>query len=87
MVRLIDADALVKDLRENYIFTGFNELLDDFASAIRAQPTVDTMPVIRCKDCKNAKCIHEEDDWWECSEGHRVMHGNGFCSWAERKEE
>lgn len=42
-MRLIDADALTKDLCENYIFTGFNELLDDFASAIRAQPTVDAV--------------------------------------------
>ena len=43
--------------------------------------------VIRCKDCKYAKCIEQNDDWWECSHDKRVMHGDGFCSWAERKEE
>lgn len=42
--------------------------------------------VIRCKDCKYAKCIEQNDDWWECSHDKRVMHGDGFCSWAERKE-
>lgn len=83
-MRLIDADALVKDLRENYIFTGFNELLDDFASAIRSQPTVDAVPVIRCKDCKwyyrgGATCM-----FWGGANG---MCGDDFCGKAERKEE
>lgn len=79
MVRLIDADALVKDLRENYIFTGFNELLDDFASAIRAQPTVDAVPVVHgrwkydnqfhwyracCSECGYCRVTDVEADRW-----------------------
>lgn len=43
--------------------------------------------VTHCKDCKYAKCIEQNDDWLECSHDKRVMHGDGFCSWAERKEE
>ena len=42
---------------------------------------------IRCKDCEFSTCIEKEDDWWECGQDGRVMHSNGFCSWAERKEE
>ena len=56
-----------------------------------AKPTVDAVPVVRCKDCKyylksDEKCqlidtrlhFYETDKRW--AEG-------SFCSWAERKEE
>lgn len=43
--------------------------------------------LIRCKDCKYAKCIDQNDNWWECSHDKRVMHGDGFCSWAERRND
>lgn len=43
--------------------------------------------LIRCKDCKHAICIEQTDDWWECNCDNRALHGDGYCSWAERKEE
>lgn len=42
-MRLIDADALKKDLRDNYVYCGFSDLLNDFYSAIDAQPTADVV--------------------------------------------
>lgn len=46
-----------------------------------------TEELTRCKDCKFSKLIDEVDDWHECWHDKRVMHGDGYCSWAERKEE
>lgn len=43
--RLIDADKLINDLCENYVFIGFPDLLADFGAAIKAQPTIDAVPV------------------------------------------
>lgn len=43
--------------------------------------------LIRCKDCKFATCIEQKEDWWECKHDKRVNHSDGFCNWAERKEE
>ena len=42
--------------------------------------------LIRCKNCLRSTCIEEDDDWWECEHDHRVNHGDGFCNWAERKD-
>lgn len=84
MTRLIDADAL-----KEYIDCGhlrnpcevcFSEL--DVVNLIDAQPTIDAVPVIRCKDCK----------WWREDSDRTCKHfytsprvANDFCSYAERK--
>lgn len=53
---------------------------------IRNMPSIEDVPVLRCKDCLHSTCIDKDDDWWECEHDHRVNHGDGFCNWAERKE-
>lgn len=42
--------------------------------------------LIRCKGCKYSKCIEPNDDWWECQHDKRVNHSDGYCNWAERKD-
>jgi hypothetical protein len=61
--------------------------------ALNKVPTVDAVPVIRCKDCKYAKKIYIKNlPWlkqWEYSCGYFNTHsvnGEGFCSNAEPKE-
>lgn len=46
--------------------------------------TGDYDEIIRCKDCK--KFIVEEDESY-CEDMFGQCDGNGFCAWAERKEE
>ena len=44
-MRLIDADALIKELdRKHYSMASRKQ--------IYSQPTIDAVPVVRCKDCK-----------------------------------
>lgn len=94
MVRLIDADVLERAVQASIaeyadVYTG--EMIFGMRSVVfyatNGAPTVDAVPVVRCKDCLFSTCIEEKDDWWECEHDHRVNHGNGFCNWAERKEE
>ena len=40
-MRLIDADAFKQELKENYTFYGFVDLLNDFYVAIDEQPTIE----------------------------------------------
>ena len=47
-MRLIDADAMIEDA-----FTIADETSIIIKDACDAQPTVDAVPVIRCKDCKH----------------------------------
>ena len=96
MARLIDADALKKSIDEHVYLVnhGFNETeygctQYGIHQIIDNAPTIDAVPVIRCKDCKYSvdeyhdgecycyytKCLQYIKDW------------NHYCSWAKRREE
>lgn len=47
MSRYIDADALKNDLNDNYVFSGFKDLLNDFISIVDNQPTADVRENVR----------------------------------------
>lgn len=78
-MRLIDADALKK----HYAWWE-DDRQKLFDSIVDSQPTVNAVPVVRCKDCKwyyrgGATCM-----FWDGANG---MCGDDFCGKAERKEE
>lgn len=65
MARLIDADALVKALNESGV-----PYRADVQEVLDAQPTIDAVPVVRCKDCfLYGEC--EDAKWYG---------DNGYCS-------
>lgn len=78
-MRLIDADVADKWMRQN------NAFID--AAILKAIPTIDAVPVVRCGECKNydgefrCKCFTFDQ------EGMPVfMRADDFCSYGERKE-
>ena len=84
-MRLIDADALIALIKKrikNSMIIGW------LCSIIRDAPTIDAVPVVRCKDCKFGDwdsepndamvCMRTKDGFWRS--------GNDFCSFGERKE-
>lgn len=57
-MRLIDGDALWNKAEEMYIHTKSGKIIPVMAVptwAINNAPTVDAVPVVRCKDCKSFK--------------------------------
>lgn len=93
-MRLIDAVALLENFhkkrkpREGADNTNQRHRYMQFLSdceAIRNAPTIDAVPVIRCKDCKHWQC---DDDESYCDElGIFNTDMNSYCSYAKRKEE
>lgn len=84
-MRLIDADALkaVFEEKSSEAVCGV-ELCKAIIFRINKEPTVDAVPVIRCRDCK----------YWlktkkQCGYTYLLPHfeAGEFCSRAERKEE
>ena len=84
-MRLIDADALIALIKKrikNSMIIGW------LCSIIRDAPTIDAVPVVRCKYCKFGDwdsepndamvCMRTKDGFWRS--------GNDFCSFGERKE-
>lgn len=83
-MRLIDADALIDELGisdEDIIFEG---MLED-------APTIDAMPVVRCKDCKwyvrdksCETCKHYDKGWDDAiCDGCTKAHSN----WERKDDE
>lgn len=90
-MRLIDADALKEyiDLQKIRKFTGCT-IGDAMKIMTDEQPTVDAVPVIRCKDCKHGTpCRFYESTWYVCTRNNVGidMNADDYCSRAERKEE
>lgn len=91
MVRLIDADAIEHCLVIGGRRHGKTIISEIIRRAIQAAPTVDAVPVVRCKDCKWFSKGDNGFDAWECCTftfGKYInVDENHFCSWAERKDE
>ena len=80
-MRLIDADALEDEF-------GVSDADIIAKEIIRDAPTIDAVPVVRCKDCKK-RGTQDCAMWYQCSvcEGQWSWETNeGFCSYGERKE-
>lgn len=91
-MRPIDADELLK---KAYKRGKWMPILVVNAEDIQEAPTVDTVPVVRCKDCKHRgvegacpKCfeIYVDDDWYDWCMFDNAK-DEGFCDRGERKEE
>lgn len=65
-----------------------NVLDDDWVYRfVQEFPSVDAVPVIRCKDCihSTSQVSDDEDDYY-CNVMMRCMHSLEYCSNGERKE-
>lgn len=92
-MRLIDADTKLTVLMHDEEWYTEEMTVDDLISkfADETPPTIDAVPVVRCKDCKWYKTNYS----WNGKE-HRVCviepyepvrKADDFCSRVERKEE
>lgn len=83
--RLIDANKM----REDWLENGENEFVYDTNAVLESidnQPTVDAVPVVRCKDCKYSLFI-KSCSKYECKKGHgSLKYSTDFCSDGERKD-
>ena len=94
-MRLIDADALMDVIRQHEYPLATKQGSIDYGmftlgiqQAVDEQPTVDAVPVVRCRECKFSDwdselndamvCMRTKDGFW--------MSGNDFCSFGERKD-
>lgn len=99
-MRLIDADALIEQFNEKCDIA--TALVDEktaerfhtfcvLADAVEDAPTIDAVPVVRCKDCEYWECgpdtkgeIYKKYlcDAFECG-----TTAYDFCSYGERRSE
>ena len=96
-MRLIDADKLKEDvLSWENCYNGYSDAYDKarIIDAIDEQPTVDTEPIVRCKDCKYYReqgyCsrfdLNNQCPATPYSAMHMPRDADDFCSRGERKD-
>ena len=89
MPRLIDANALIAFMKKGWRVFPSSELRHTCdITDIESAPTIDAVPVVRCKDCRffhrygfkleYAECVNF--DFYDTME-------DGYCCWAERRED
>ena len=81
-MRLIDADRLnlLLGISDRDIYAKY--MLDKM-------PTIDAVPVVRCKDCVNGTfCLNSQGaEYVDCMlDDYSVRKPDDFCSYGERKE-
>ena len=87
-MRLIDADAFLKDILTAGIGKTIIEYSEsDIGYMIRKRPTIDAVPVVRCRECKHSS--YDEifgNRWCNSNSGCRKVKDDGYCDLGERKE-
>ena len=88
-MRLIDADRLSENIYDNIPAPYEEECL----CAIEEAPTIDAVPVVRCKDCIHYLIVDEFEGGkrYMCKVNHfSYINSDGdmhYCSYGERKED
>ena len=79
-MRLIDADALMYESNSDGAY-GYVD-----AKQISDAPTIDAVPVVRCRECKQEE-VDDLDfpDQYYCHAGCGWNNGDFYCSYGERK--
>ena len=84
-MRLIDADEAI--INFGFEWDDISPTKDEFVAFLKKQPTIDAVPVVRCKYCirrydtdECPMCFLIEGKYYE------YTNENGFCGRGERKE-
>ena len=84
-MRLIDADEAI--INFGFEWDDISPTRDEFVAFLKKQPTIDAVPVVRCKDCIRR---YDTDECPMCFliEGNycEYTNENGFCDRGERRE-
>ena len=96
-MRLIDADWVLEHIKsyelsdEDWIVTGGTGIRLIY-NAVDQAPTIDAVPVVRCKDCKHLNVVNRKELYAHCPKTNTVFlpfeldTREHFCSLGERKE-
>lgn len=85
-MRLIDVDRTM--INFGFEWDDIIPTADEFCDFLRRQPSVDAVPVIRCKDCTFGHFYNYKIGKMYCTHPAGLMEitPTDFCSYAERKE-
>ena len=91
-MRPIDADWVLEHIKpyelsdEDWSVTGGTAIRLIY-NAIDQAPTIDAIPVVRCRECKQGEIDNQDfPDQYYCHAGCGWNNGDFYCAYGERKE-
>lgn len=87
--RLIDANALIKDLELLAKYQGEckQSTILGVCGTIKWRKTIDAVPVVRCRECKESEQLSVLDtDCLYCGVWDTAVHCNGYCYHGARMD-
>lgn len=88
-MRLIDGDALLRNIRRAVYPSDLNTTIavGICESHVKDMPTIDAVPVVRCKDCKlwYEDWKHDNNECY-CCRNDRWTEPDAYCSGGERMD-
>lgn len=86
MARLIDADTIF-DGKLLMVRAEAYDAVHAVIEKINNAPTVDAVPVVRCKDCQFFHKYGFKLEYTECTHFDCDVTEDGYCWWGERRED
>lgn len=84
-MRLIDADALRDEVNRLSPHPLCEWDTMGVLAAVERMPTIDAVPVVRCKDCEFAIPSEYSERALRCTNWQMECNKNGFCNYGETK--
>ena len=90
--RLIDVNKVINAMQKcldespDKKFTVAYFAFESIITALKQEPTVDAVEVVRCKDCTKGEKYSNLPCYFFCMEHHRLVEPTDFCSYGERKD-
>ena len=86
-MKLINADEAI--INFSFEWDDISPTCEEVIEFLKRQPTIDAVPVVRCKDCVNGTfCLNSQGaEYVDCMlDDYSVRKPDDFCSYGERKE-
>lgn len=87
-MKLVDADRLSENIYDNVPapYEDSREAKEECLRAIEDAPTIDAVPVVRCKDCDHYALWKDGRAMFHCDKRDCTMYDDDFCSYGKRKD-
>lgn len=86
MSKLIELDAAIAETWKDTEYTDPLNVMTALRDRLEALPTVDAVPVVRCRDCKHGSLQSNETKRYHCLEHNAMMEPHYYCILGERPQ-
>ena len=85
-MRLIDADEAI--INFGFEWDDIPPTRDEFVAFLKKQPTIDAVPVVRCRECKKSELVPDFDGLYSCRGKRKPLHDpDDFCNFGVKRED